>query len=144
MTKEQKEQDFEEVYLDANVFIYSVLDESQIGEKAREIFEKIRKNKFKGFTSTLTIDEILWAVQKRLDIEKTADITQDFISMQNLEFISVDINTAKEAINLYKNGLEPRDAIHLASMQSKKINIIISSDSDFDKIKSIKRIDFTK
>mgnify|MGYP001559091485 CR=1 FL=1 len=34
------------------------------------------------------------------------------------------------------------NAIHLASMQSKNIKVIISSDPDFDKIKDIKRIDF--
>ena len=50
-----------------------------------------------------------------------------------------------QAIEIYKkNKLDPRDAIHLAAMQSKKIKTIYSSDSDFDKIKEIKRIDFRK
>ena len=146
MKKEQEglELKSEEMYLDANLFISSILDDKDIGEKAREIIEKIKKNIFKGFTSTLTIDEVLWAVQKQLGKEKAADIANDFISMTNLEFISVNIEIIKNSVKEYKNSLNPRDAIHLASMQSKGIKTIISSDPDFDKINSIKRIDFSK
>lgn len=146
MKKKQEELELKskEIYIDANVFVYSVLDEKDIGENARNIIEKIKNNIFRGFTSTLTIDEILWAVQKQLGKEKAADIANDFISMTNLEFLSVGIDIIKNSINEYKNSLDPRDAIHLASMQSKNIKIIVSSDSDFDKIKDIKRINFRK
>ena len=86
MKKEQGELELksEDIYIDANLFISSILDYKDIGEKAREIIEKIKKNIFRGFTSTLTIDEILWAVQKQLGKEKAADIANDFISMPNL------------------------------------------------------------
>ena len=144
MTKEQKEQGFKEVYLDANLFIYSVLNNAEIGEKSRKIIENVKNNVYNGFTSTLTIDEILWAVQKEIGKEKAADIAKDFIAMQNLQIIPVSIDVIKKSIEFYKRSLNPRDAIHLAAMQSKGIKIMISSDLDFDKIKEIRRIDFAK
>jgi len=144
MTKEQKEQGFKEVYLDANLFIYSVLNNAEIGEKSRKIIENVKNNIYNGFTSTLTIDEILWAVQKEIGKEKAADIAKDFIAMQNLQIIPVSIDVIKKSIEFYKRSLNPRDAIHLAAMQSKGIKIMISSDLDFDKIKEIRRIDFAK
>ncbi len=146
MTKEQKEQDskFKHVYLDANLFIYSILDDEEIGDKARKVIENIKSNMFKGFTSILTLDEIMWAVQKILGKEKAVEVTNDFISMQNLEFLPVNVQTIKKAFESYKEGLNPRDAIHCSSMQLKDINIIISSDPDFDRIKGIKRVDFSK
>ncbi|MEK6973865.1 MAG: type II toxin-antitoxin system VapC family toxin [Nanoarchaeota archaeon] len=39
-----------------------------------------------------------------------------------------------------KYGLKPRDAFHLAIMENFNIKEIVSDDSDFDKIKGIKRI----
>lgn len=146
MTKEQEGRvlEPEKIYIDANVFIYSVLNENDIGEKARNILEKIKNGEYYGFTATLTIDEILWAVHKELDKNKSVEIAKDFINMQNLEFINIDLVIIKEALENYQKSLKPRDAIHLAALKSKKIKTIVSSDPDFDKIKEIKRIDFSK
>ncbi len=142
--REEQELESEDIYLDTNIFIYSVLNENELGEKARKILEKIKTNNINGFTSVLTIDEIIWAIQKELGKEKSANLAEGFISMQNLEFIPANIDIIKKSLNYYKNSLDPRDAIHVASMQSKNIKTIYSTDSDFDKIKSIKRIDFSK
>jgi hypothetical protein len=37
-------------------------------------------------------------------------------------------------------GLKPSDALHLGVMRSNGINLIISEDEDFDKVKGVKRI----
>ena len=146
MTNEQEEQALksERAYIDANVFIYSIINEDNVGEKARNTLEKIKNGEYLGFTATLTIDEILWALHKELDKDKTIEIAKGFINMQNLEFINVDLEIIKKSLENYHKSLKPRDSIHIASMQSKNIKTIISSDPDFDKIKEIKRIDFTK
>lgn len=138
---ENQVQKFEEVYLDANIFVYSISDDGYLGEKARKIIEKVKNGEYRAFTATLTVDEFLWAVKKELDKERASKTAEDFLSMQNLEFINVDLDIIKASIENYKNGLDPRDAIHLAALRSKKIKIIISTDSDFDNIKGLKRID---
>ena len=132
-------------YADSNLFIYGATDEGAIGEESKRIIESIKNGEFKAFTSTLTIDEFLWRVQKEVGREFAAESVKIFFTIQNLEIINVDQKIILNAIEVYKiNKLDPRDAIHLAAMRSKKINKIFSSDSDFDKIKDIKRIDFTK
>lgn len=145
MTKEQKEPDSKEVYIDANLLIYSAADEKEIGNKARKIIEDIKNARLMAFTSVLTIDEFLWGMRKEAERERAAEHAKTFLSLNNLNFIPADEEIISNSIEIYKNEkLDPRDAIHLASMQFKKISIIISSDSDFDKVKGIKRIDFTK
>ena len=148
MKKEQEEQGLksEEVYIDSNVFIYAFLDMEKEGVRARKIFEDIKKGKYKkAFTSTLTFDEFLWCVQKQVGKELAAEGATIFFNFQNLELISIDSQMALEALKIYKNEkLKPRDAIHVAAMKSKNISRIISTDSDFDEIKDIQRIDFTK
>lgn len=148
MKKEQKEQvskEKEKKYVDANCFIYAAIDSEIIGEKAKNILSDVKEGKFIAYTSTLTIDEFLWKVQKEVGRELAAKSVNIFLTIPNLELINVDINIITKAIDIYKSdNLDPRDAIHLASMRQKNIKAIITSDSDFNKIKDIKVIDFTK
>jgi len=148
MTKEQKEQDYkkEAIYLDANCFIYAAINSELAGQKAKEILENIKKGLYeKAYSSTLTVDEFLWRVQKEAGRDLSAEGSDIFFSLANFELINIDKQIISKAVELYKDErLDPRDAIHLAAMQSKGVKTIISSDPDFDKIKDIKRIDFTK
>ncbi len=145
--KGQKEQDSKEtIYIDANCFIYASLNKDELSKNAMEMLEKVRDGFYeKAYTSTLTIDEFLWRVQKEVGRELASEGASIFFNLENLEVISIDTQIALKALKIYKNeGLDPRDAIHLAAMQSKNVKTLISSDSDFDGIEGIKRIDFTK
>ena len=148
MTKEQKEQDYEgdvEFYTDSNLFIYSALDKGLIGSEAKIIIKKINDGEYNAYTSTLTIDEVLWKVQKDVGRGIASETAKKMINLKNLKFIDADLFVIQKAVEIYQTEkIDPRDSIHLASMKKLKLNLIISSDSDFDKIKEIKRIDFTK
>lgn len=145
--QENPELEFEdnEIYADANFFIFAFANIDEEGEKARKILEYTREGKIKLYTSTLTIDEVMWIIQHEKNREKAGEIAKAIILTSNIELINVTYGIIDESINNYKKeSLNPRDAIHLSSMQSKKIKTILSTDSDFDKIKGIKRLDFTK
>jgi uncharacterized protein len=145
MTKEQRELDFEDKYADANLFIYAAIDKEKIGKKAKTILSDVKSGKYKLFTATLTVDEFLWRVQEEAGRELAFRSANIFLTLANLELINVDAGVISESINIYQNDkLDPRDAIHLAAMKSKKLRKILSSDSDFDKVEGIKRIDFSK
>ncbi len=45
------------LYLDANFFIFAVLDITETGENARKIYGKIVKKEVEAATSSLTLDE---------------------------------------------------------------------------------------
>ena len=149
MKKKQKESESkypaEKVYIDASLLISAASDIDEHGEKAIKILEKIKDEFYKPYTAALTIDEVMWIVQKERGRELALETANATLSIPSLEIVAVDRNIMKNTLIAYKEEkLNPRDAIHLATMRSKKISIIISSDSDFDNINDIKRIDFTK
>ena len=149
MKNEQEKQELnsniKETYLDANLFISAATSEKEKGKQARTIIENIEKGNYKAFTATLTIDEVLWTIQKIKNKETAYNSAKLIIALPNLEFISIDQKIIVEALEIYKSHeLRPRDSIHLAAMKHKNIQIMISSDPDFDKIKDIKHIDFSK
>ena len=147
MKKEQEDQELksEEVYLDSNLFIKSIISITAEGEKAREVISKIKNGEYNAHTSTLTLDEVMWVVQNFKDKETAYEAGKTLMRATNINFISVGIEIISKSLEIYKNTpLDPRDSIHLATMQSKGIKTIISQDSDFDKIKDIKRLDFSK
>jgi len=148
MKNAQREQVFkkEPIYIDANCFIYASLSKEEIGQKAKGILKQVKSGVYKkAYSSTLTIDEFLWRVQKEVGRDLAAEGASIFLNLSNFELISVDAQIISKAIEIYKEQkLDPRDAIHLAAMQSKNVKTIASSDPDFDKIATIKRIDFSK
>ena len=43
-----------------------------------------------------------------------------------------------------KTILDPRDAVHIASMKELGLSLIVSEDADFDKVKGIERVNASK
>ncbi len=129
------------IYLDANVFYFSLYPDDDRCIEARNILRRIAKGGFKAYTCALAIDEFVWSVWKKSkDKQIATNEGLKILSLSNLELISVDkeiIFNSLKIMGLY--SLKPRDAIHLAAMLSKNIKVIVSDDRDFDKIKEIKR-----
>ncbi len=133
----------EPAYIDSNVFIYPILYAEEVDirvKNASEILKGIAKAEFAAFTSTLTWDEVVWAVRKTLGKSESVNEGQKLLGFVNLQLISVDENILSQAqavMNRY--DLKPRDAIHVASAIDKKLNTIISDDQDFDVVREINR-----
>ncbi len=128
-------------YIDANVFIWPVLYNDSKAEYYKKIAKKIAKKEIIAYTSYLTWDEVVHIIKKHLGREIAVKKGKKLLRFPNLIFIETNdeiINKAQDLITNYNLG--PRDAIHIASALTNKINEIISDDSDFDKIKEIKRI----
>lgn len=130
-------------YIDSNIFIYPVIYDTEVQEKARrakEILLKIEHGELSAYTSTLTWDEVVWVVSRVLGRSDGTKQGRKLLGFPNLEFIDVDkrnLSMAQMLLDKYK--LNPRDSIHLASAISKKIKRIISDDEDFDVAKEIER-----
>ncbi len=127
-------------YIDSNIFLNALLKEKKEKENAVKIIENIVSGKMEAFTSALTWDEITYVLKKFFGKEIAEKQGSKFLKMPNLELISTtkDIITKSQEI-FVKYQINPRDAIHAASAMSINADII-SEDSDFDKIKGIKRI----
>lgn len=128
------------MYVDSNIFILSVINHASLGDKAREVLKKINDNQIRAFSSCLTLDEVFYVLKKNLDKEDFNEFLETIFSV-NIKWLEANINIIKESAELIKRyNLEPRDAIHVATMKLNNINSIISQDDDFDKVKEIKRI----
>ena len=128
-------------YLDANFFIFALLDQTKKGEKAREIQKEIIEGKNFAITSPLAMDEVIWVLLKNNKQHLIRKTIEDIYSTPNLNVREVSPLiplTALEFMEKYK--LKPRDAFHAAIMENFRIREIVSDDSDFDKVKEIKRI----
>ena len=127
------------LYLDANIFIYAAVNTEELGEKAGALLQKIQQGEEKAETSALTYDEVFWAVKKH-DLELAFEICEALLNFPNLEIIPADRELASSALHLIREyRLAPRDALHAATAIAEKADCIVSTDTDFDRIKQLKR-----
>ncbi|MEK6895441.1 MAG: type II toxin-antitoxin system VapC family toxin [Nanoarchaeota archaeon] len=128
-------------YLDTNIFMNAFLYEDDKAKKCKEIISKIARNELVGVTSALTWDEIVYSIKRLLGSEKAEISGERFLNIPNLKLLSADKNIiARSQKLIVKYKLNPRDAIHAATAMLNGCNSIISDDSDFDKVKEIKRV----
>lgn len=125
------------IYLDSNVFIFAALNNDKLGDICRKIIENAEN--IETYTCALTFDEVFWKIKKNKGKSSAVEASELFIN-SSIKFISVDYDVIKTSLELMKKyDIDPRDAIHAASAISKGIKIIVSEDSDFDKLEELKR-----
>ncbi len=131
------------LYLDSNVFIYPELYKDEKAKNAKKILIGLANKKFNAFTSFITLDECCWIVWRNIDKDTGIKFANKLFKFPNLRFVSLnDEIIRKMFFNLESYDIQPRDAIHLASMQNKNIKTIITDDNDFNQIDDIERLDF--
>ncbi|MEK6894026.1 MAG: type II toxin-antitoxin system VapC family toxin [Nanoarchaeota archaeon] len=129
------------IYLDTNIFIYAIIDETEIGNKCREIIKNHINEKKDASTSCLTWDEVVYGIRKKIGKENSILQGKNLIETQNLVWLKTEETIIFKAQELMENySLKPRDAIHAATAINNGIKEIISDDPDFDKVKELKRI----
>ncbi|MCP8308551.1 MAG: type II toxin-antitoxin system VapC family toxin [archaeon] len=132
------------VYLDSNIFLYTILYDSKLNPKAKKavsILSSVEEGRIKGTSSLLTWDEVVWVAWKLVGYEYALKASASILRMPNMNFVGVDervILKAHELVERYK--LKPRDAIHISTALLIGEKEIISDDEEFDVVKGIKRI----
>ena len=130
-------------YIDANVFLYSVLYEGipQV-DMARKVLQSIENKGIQAYTSTLTWDEVSCVSGKFLGKTDSIEIGRKFLNFPNLRFVAMDERVMRRSQKLREQyNLKPRDSIHLSSAIERNVKKFISDDSDFDDIREIERVD---
>lgn len=131
-------------YLDANVFIFAAAIEESTEPKAaqaKRILQKIAEGQFPASTSVLTWDEIIWACRASMPLEEAVEKGEIVLNLPNLNAKDATVPILKKASELaIKCLLRPRDAIHAATAILHGEREIITDDSDFDKVKELKRV----
>lgn len=128
-------------YLDSNLVIYAILDETETGEWSRDVLERVQNGDMSACTSFLTFDEVYYKVNKVKGTDIAVKNLEAFLTMPNLRFINVDDSVVWKALELIrKYKILPRDAIHASSALIAGAEIIYSQDNDFDNITGLKRM----
>ncbi len=129
-------------FLDANVIMYSLGSSHLCKEPCKNILAKIKSGDIRAVTNTEVLQEIL----HRYFFVGKPDIAEiGYASMIRLCLMvfPVTLSETNRALELMKAipAITSRDAIHAATMISNDIKEIISTDSHFDLIPGINRID---
>lgn len=131
------------VYLDANVFVFACLgsEDDPRTVKAKSILLNIIDGKETGFTSLLTIDEVVWVILKQKKDRKLA-IEQGLRILQlPIRFVPLITAISLKSLHLMqKYPISPRDALHAASCIEVKAESLVSDDSDFDSILEVEAV----
>lgn len=130
------------IYLDANVFILAVLDETDRGNAARRLLRRVVAGEEAASTAVLTLDEIIWVLENEGPREVAIQEGKRLMQLPNLAFLNVRSDHIRRALSLMDDHLElaPRDAIHGSVCQDAGIFTIVSEDRDFDVLPSLDRL----
>ena len=126
------------VYADSTLFIFAAVEGEKAG-RAQALLTEAMKNKQLS-SSLLSLDEVAWVLSKPLGTEDALRITENYLA-SGIIFREVTREVIINALQLAREfHLRPRDAIHVATMRVAGETEIISDDSDFDRVRGIKRI----
>lgn len=127
-------------YLDSNLIIYAILDETEIGDWARGVLKRVQDGVLHACTSFLTFDEVFYKVNKVKGTDIAIKNLEAFLTIPNMRFIDVNGTVTWRALELIREyNILPRDAIHAATAFVAGAETIFSQDKDFDGIKGLKR-----
>ncbi|KPV61527.1 MAG: tRNA(fMet)-specific endonuclease VapC [Candidatus Bathyarchaeota archaeon BA1] len=131
------------LYLDANFFIFALLDRTDRGVEARRLQQTIVEGKERAITSSLALDEVMWVLIKGKKRHLLRAAIEGIYSTPNLDVVEVSSTAPLLALGfIEKYDLKLRDAFHIAVIRENEMETIISDDEDFDRIEWIKRIKF--
>ncbi|MDP6155094.1 MAG: type II toxin-antitoxin system VapC family toxin [Candidatus Thermoplasmatota archaeon] len=128
-------------YLDSNVFLYPILYEGKKTDNAQAILMEMVEGDIHCITASLTLDEVIWIVSKKISRKKALEIGKDILELPNLKILDVTAKDILVSIDLMERyaHLKPRDAIHSAVCMNAGVFTMVSDDNDFDGIEEINR-----
>ena len=126
------------VYLDTNLFIYSVEVVAPWAETSNDFFAGLKSSEFSVVTSNLTLAECLVKPfkEQRSDLAKV--YRQALSPRPYLNIAPIDDNILMFAAHLRaKIGLKFPDAIHAATAVTQQCTTILTNDDGFKRVPSI-------
>lgn len=126
-------------FVDTNVFIYSITDHPQFGERAKRILERIEEGE-EAVTTTLVLCEVSWVLEamgRQGDIKPTLEKILSFKSLEIIGFDADDLLVGASNMQLY--GVDFNDGLNIAVIT--RIGVFEAYSNDR---KHLGKIDFLK
>lgn len=128
------------MFIDSNIFLHSIYSTPQT-RRCQAFMHRIESGEQNALTSVMVLDEVLFNLMKRISPEDSARVIRKFLALPHLRVVAVTPENFTDSLLFVRQGLEPHDALHLAVMTEHGLSAILSYDKDFDKIKSVKRME---
>lgn len=130
------------VFLDTNVFLYSVGADHPYRDSCRRILRHAVREPTIANTSTEVVQEILHVLRRKGRTEEAVRLARDTLKLfpAALTVTGPDLSAACDFIERYP-GLPTRDAIHVAVMRVNGLDRIVTADRHFDGVEGIRRLD---
>lgn len=126
--------------LDTNILVAFVNRSHQHHNRAREIFEKILNHEFQAVVSSQNLLELSAVLVHgfKKDKEKTASDVSHFASDELIEVVYPDFKVLERFFSLMKFdfNLHITDLYLLATCLTSNIDVLITADNDFRKVKT--------
>jgi uncharacterized protein len=126
-------------FIDTNVFVYAVADDSPYQGGAIETMEALGAGRTAAVTSATVIEE-LWHQELRgrlAGLDGAADAT--FTLMRPVLAVTDEIIAA--ALELKVRGLGANDRVHVATCHANGIDTVLTADRGFDAAPGLRRVD---
>lgn len=132
-----------EIIADTNIFIRFFLnDEQKLSAFAKDIVNHCVAGKYSLVILPAIFLEIAWLLRSFYKLSKNEIVKkiESMFQIPNLKFINEEL--VLKTVDIFKkHNVDFIDAFVAANMDALKIEKIFSFDHDFDKIKSVKRIE---
>ncbi|MEM2218910.1 MAG: PIN domain-containing protein [Candidatus Korarchaeum sp.] len=121
------------VFIDATVLIYlNVGISGRIGDL--KLFWKSLVENHKLYTNLIVLDEVIYVLKRKYAVEPSSTLKFiDKMVLPQVKVIDVGLREYLEARKyILEYGMKPSDAIHLATIESNRIDAIATEDKDFN------------
>ena len=129
-------------FLDANVLIYAAGGPHSLREPCRAALEAAVNRRVSLVTDSEVLQEILYRYSsiERLDIARDVYSAAIELCDEVLPVTEQTTDRARELLLQY-GSLSARDAVHIASMEEGGLRRLLSTDTDFDAVDEVQRVD---
>lgn len=129
------------IFIDSNIPMYLVGGEHPLKERARELLERLVDARERLVTDVEVFQEILHryaAIGRREAIEPAWRVLAELVD----EVFAVELPQVERAKALLLDSpeLSARDALHLAVIEAREVERILSFDSGFDGVTGLRRL----
>ena len=133
-----------EYFLDTNIFMYAAGKPHKYKQPCIEILSKTASDEINAIVDTEVFQEIIYRYHHINLADKGTDLAWSImdIGIDILPVTKKDIEVSLYYYKKYrKDGITPRDMIHVATMLNNDTGKIISVDKHFDVLEEVERID---
>lgn len=131
------------VFIDVNIPMYAAGAAHALREPSQRVIQAIADGQLDAVTDAEVFQEILYRYLHVSEREKGFKIFDHFYRIMRGHILPIedsDVQQARELSEQYP-ALSPRDLIHLGVMLRHELTEIITTDTGFDDIEGVRRID---